>query len=213
MNKLIPLMALALLILVGCAKEETTPIVADDQQVDETSFYAFYYEGDNPVWERMTFDEQSDNNTSLDDGGARDNNGNSGHMHGSFNSVEFSATENNGGTHGGATLSLGPWTFSSDTECVMVDDNEAVYGGLVTERTGPPSGPPIGPGWHVYFKVIDNGQGNNDPADQFFTAISFTPPPASQCGIWTPGSAKWNELPPFFLYLDIPEPGSVKVNN
>lgn len=145
-------------------------------------------------------------------------NDNSDHTHGDFGpntpgiSGVFSGTQNNGGTHGSATITLGNKTYTLETECVMVEGNEAVYGGLITEMNAP--NPPFLPnvGDLLYFKVIDNGQGNNAPLDQFhgFVRSSKT---GSKCDIWTPGSSAWPDT--FYgipLIGDIQAPGSAKVN-
>jgi len=148
------------------------------------------------------------------------NRGQSAHAHGDYPGVEFSGTQNNGGTHGSATLSLGPFTFTVDTECVMVEGNEAVYGGTITSRVGPPPPPgaPMNIGDYVYIKVFDNGQGSNADPDQFYGSIKFRAD--SKCGIYTPSNT--DAWPPTIiccggitinLINDVPEPGSIKVNN
>ena len=198
-------MSVALLMLAGCSKEK-----ADTQIEEQTSdiVYVFNFDEESQDWEMSTIDEpQNDSGVILE----RGNNGNSAHAHGDFFNQEFSGTENNGGTHGSATLALGPWVFTCETECVMVEGNEAVYGGTITEVAGPPPPPflPFNVGNHIYFKVIDNGQGNNAPADQLYGGgISFTGN-NSKCGDWTPSHPRWLESP----YIDIAEPGSIKVNN
>ncbi|HSG67918.1 MAG TPA: hypothetical protein VK994_04370 [Bacteroidales bacterium] len=149
-------------------------------------------------------------------------NGNSAHTHGSWLSnngstyFSWSGTENNGGPHGSAYVEFGannPATsikVNLETECVMVIENEAVYGGtVVSSENAPPFLPFFNPGWHMYFKVIDNGQGNNAPPDQFGSLIVFSAPEQSNCGVLTPDNPFWSILPA----IDILPPGSVKVNN
>jgi hypothetical protein len=152
-------------------------------------------------------------------------NGNSAHTHGDFSweaagiTLEWSGTENNGGPHGSATfqqvmnLPFPPFSanlqLTLETECVTVIDNEAVYGGLITEAVDNPF-PPGGPfdvGNHVFFKVIDNGQGNNAPADQYATGIFIVPSfVTTACDIFTPDAPYWGST------LDVVSPGKVKVN-
>jgi hypothetical protein len=203
MNKLIPLIALALFILVGCDKEESNLNMVDNLLVEESSVWVMNTDGESPVWEVVALDELPSTQSSSSSASGASSRSNSVHMHGDFPGVEFSATVNNGGPHGGATLNLGPWSFTTETECIMDEDNEAVYGGTITERTGPPPfpGAPFNVGDHIYFKVIDNGQGNNAPADQFYGSIQFSP--NSLCE----ASLDWGNA------YDIPEPGSVKINN
>ena len=95
-----------------------------------------------------------------------------------------------------------------ETECVTVDGNEAVYGGTITEALNVPEflADWFSAGSHVYFRVIDNGQGNNAPPDQMDAVIFIFP--YSLCGEVTPSSDMWS-----FFNLDVLDPGSVKVNN
>lgn len=232
MKKLIPLMALALVILVGCAKEEitTAALSTADQQVEESSVWVMNTDGDSPVWEAVTSDELQ--STQSYSGSSATSRSNSAHTHGdlAFNvySLSWSGTENNGGPHGSAiveqTWSGGIAQFILETACVSVEGNEAVYVGIITEAINPPPAPPPPPpcpsfpncpppppnpysvGNSVFFKVIDNGQGNNAPSDQhstgvFFTSVAVCPTPSS--GIWSL---------PFLTILDVEAPGSVKVN-
>jgi hypothetical protein len=207
MKKLTFLIAFALVVFYGCNKQESHPS-ADNQQVEVPNALVLHFEGENPVWELVTLEEPTLDQGNSGASSTRDNGGNSVHAHGDFPGAIFSGTQNNGGTHGSATLNLGPYTFTCETECLMVEDNEAVYGGTLTEVAGPP-GFPFGVGDLVYFKVIDNGQGDNAPADQFVGAIRFKFSPDSRCGIWTPSHPSWSNYP----VIDVPEPGSIKVNN
>jgi len=214
MKKLILSISVGLLLLAGCSKEN------DSTQIEEQTgdlVWVYNLDGILLTQETPSINELQSNSGVIPKRG----NGNSAHTHGDFPGVEFSGTENNGGAHGSATVSLGPFRFTLETECVMVEGNEAVYGGTITERVGPPPPPgaPFNVGDHIYFKVFDNGQGNNADPDQFYGSIKFSSD--SQCGVYTPGNA--GVWPPtiFFppcgctisLINDVPEPGSIKVNN
>ena len=205
-----PITILALFLITGCAKENATPFKTNtDDQQKESGALVLSYNGDNPVWEYVVVDELPSSQDGSHFVGLRDNNGNSVHAHGDFPGVDFSGTQNNGGTHGSATLNLGPFTFTCDTECLMVEDDKAVYAGIITELAGPP-GFPFGVDDFIYFRVIDNGEGSDAPADQFTGAIRFrfsTQP--TRCGIWTPSHPSWTNYPD----IDVPEPGKIKVNN
>lgn len=223
MKKLIPLMALALIILVGCAKEETTPTVADNQQAEKSSLWILNTDGDSPVWEITTQDGQSSHS------GRATSRSNSAHAHGNYTAfggsttISFSGTENNGGVHGSAEVqqAFGPFEahYLLETTSMVVDGNYAIYGGLITEvivNTFPPPpppppgapAPPCNPnsvGNHVYFTVYDNGQGNNAPADQY-RGLSQT------CSIQEDGGVSF----PWFIYgppSDVENEGDkIKVN-
>ena len=184
------LMSLGLFVLVGCAKEETTQSAVDYQQVEEpASVWIMNNDSDSPTWEGVILDELP--SSSITSATTRSN---SAHAHGDYTgyngsvTISFSGTENNGGVHGSAEVRLtgGPFEahYILETTSMVVDGNEAIYGGIITEvivNTFPPPPPPPGcpgapycppcspnsVGSYTYFKVFDKGQGNNAPADQY----------------------------------------------
>lgn len=213
MKKIVLSMSIGLLLLGGCSEEN---LVTQIEEQTGDLVYIFNINSENPVWEAIILDElestQSISNyVSTSHNNGSHNNENSAHTHGDLGPIiqEWSGTQNNGGVHGSASLLLfGFSEVTMETECVMVEDNEAVYGGTITEIS-----PPFGPfeiGALIYFKVIDNGQGNNAPADQF-NSISIIVPVGdpSLCGEVGPSFFLWDAFP----NNDVPEPGSVKVNN
>lgn len=183
-------MSLSIFLFTSCSKEES-PEQITEQTAD--SVYVFNLDGKSQTWETITIDELPSKSNVITNRG----NGNSAHAHGNFPGVVFSGTENNGGSHGSATANLGPWGFTLETACIRVEGNEAIYDGIVTETTGPP----FFVGFHMSFKVIDNGQGNNAPADQFYAGIWLSPQELCDVPL---------DYGPSF---DVPEPGSIKVNN
>ena len=208
MKKIVLSMSIGLLLLGGCSKENL------DTQIEEQTgdlVYVFNSNSENPVWEAIILDELESTQSISNYVSTRENNGNSVHTHGDLGPIiqEWSGTQNNGGVHGSASLLLfGFSEVTMETECVMVEDNEAVYGGTITEIS-----PPFGPfqiGAVIYFKVIDNGQGDNAPADQI-NPISIIVPVGelSGCDVFTPSYFLWDVFP----NDDVPEPGSVKVNH
>lgn len=202
MKKLLFLMSFALVLLLGCGKEESNIISlsSDDQQVSEQGLLFFVSAGEKEYWEVISTDELQTNSGSV---ATRSN---SAHTHGKFSTApegsefystyEFSGTQNNGGTHGSAEIIQvrpnGTRHFIMETACVVVIENEAMYGGLITEvientipNPPPPPPPPPCPtfpdcppppppcdvysvGTYFWFRVLDNGQGNNAEADQYF---------------------------------------------
>jgi len=215
MKKLVLSMSIGLLLLAGCSIEKS------DTQIEEiTGDIAFVLNssGESLVLEAVSLDEIQKNNSNAYTTSAR---GNSAHTHGDYNdgmiSLSWSGTQNNGGTHGSgvAELLIGePFGFVSltmETECVIVEGNEAVYGGTFTEVLNNPF-PPGGPfdvGNIIYFKVIDNGQGNNASPDQHAIGGLIVPAGNSNCGALEVTDPFWER----FGLLDVAEPGSVKVNN
>jgi hypothetical protein len=205
MKKVILSMSIGLLLLASCSKEN-----ADTQIEEQTAALVGVYNFDGKVMGTLEINEPlSDSNGNTNRG-----NGNSAHTHGSFGPPNvisaFSGTENNGGAHGSANVRIGPWDFILETECVMVEENEAVYGGTITEINGPqtpPGFPEVGDG--LYFRVIDNGQGSNADPDQVTLAFLVAFGGSSACGILTPNNPVWD----LFGNGDVSEPGSIKVNN
>ncbi|MDB4286065.1 hypothetical protein N9933_02065 [bacterium] len=216
MKKSIIILSLGLILLFGCKPEPPTPIAVNpDNQNPESLTYVLTSDGENPVWEAMDLTEFQGNS----EDNAASKQGNSVHTHGDIFSgfggnydISWSGTENNGGTHGGGELykssSSGIFHFVFETECIMDDGNEAVYVGIITEiieKTG--GGPPVQVGWSLFFKVIDNGQGANAPADLYGNLLGLSP--NSTCGVWTPDFFFWNLVGT----SPVNAPGSVKINN
>lgn len=219
MKKTILLMSIGLLLIAGCSTENVEP--QSEQQIEERVF-VFNNNGEDSTWETNSLTDFHSKYSSSNIVTNRLNNGNSAHTHGSNDAPPFtfnwSGTENNGGTHGSAiiTQEMGPSvvTIIMETACVNVIGNEAVYGGLVIEVENNPFPPGAGPfaiGNIVFFKVIDNGQGNNAQADQYVQTLVSTNSALDCETLGQPDFLFWSL--PFFPTNDVEEPGSVKVNN
>jgi hypothetical protein len=177
MNKLIYLMSLGLLVNIGCSKEQSQD-PKQGAEIQQESIYVYNMFGETPGWELIPADAMQ---ASSEQNSAVKSNSNSAHTHGNIEGfVTFSGTQNNGGTHGSAEILTPALHLMMETVSVVLigeDQNQAVYGGLITEvisNTIPP--PPFGSiplcrqyieGNYLYFSVIDNGQGNNAEPDQF----------------------------------------------
>ena len=183
MKKLIILLMFGSVLLTSCSKEETT-----DQIEQQTTDVVYVLKQSNGVgtWEATQVNLLDNNSTGNGDADRTQ----SAHAHGDYTgfgggvTINFSGTENNGGTHGSAEVRQvgGPFEahYILATTSVVVDGTEAIYGGIITEvivnTFPPPPPPPFGPpppcnpnsvGNYVYFKVFDNGQGTNAPTDQY----------------------------------------------
>lgn len=204
MKNLIYVMALGLLVFTGCSKEESIDPISNE--VADDSAFLVRLDSSNPTWEKISVDELTSNSTSI----AYRENGNSEHMHGKFSGfggstrISFSGTENNGGTHGHATLTSeigAPFDvtlkLTVETECLMIEGNEGVYVGLITdvENNPFPAGGPYEVGNKLIFKVIDNGEGSNAELDQFSSFIIVVPAGMTACGVLSPDFFLWSVFP------------------
>lgn len=215
MKKAVYLVAFALVVLYGCAKEESN-VPIEEQSTDLV--WVFNNFDGIQEWGTTSINAlPSDSDVTYNRG-----NDNSAHTHGDYDfgitSFSWSGTQNNGGTHGSGTAEFrfgppfGSVYLTLATECVTVDGNEAVYGGTFTEVQNNPF-PPGGPfevGNSIYFKVIDNGQGNNAPPDQHEIGGIILPAGSSFCGVIPVTDPFWERNGPA---QNVEEPGSVKVNN
>jgi len=91
--------------------------------------------------------------------------------------VTLSGMENSSGVHGTGQVKSSFLDFNMETECLIVDGNEAIYGGIITQVNYVDPAwilefcDCIYPGVHFALKVIDNGEGHHAPADM--TAMYF----------------------------------------
>ena len=224
MKKLILFMSVAVIAFYGCEKSELNPSF-EKQEVEKSNVAAFVLnlDGETPTYEAIYLSQDElQGKADLYKGS------NSAHTHGNFHtssgsSFTFNGTQNNGGSHGSgeyqSSSPFGDVHVIMETVSVVVDGDEAIYGGVISEVIlntlvvpPPPGVPPPPPpptpfllGSHVYFKVLDNGQGNNAPADQYHGVVfSITNP--------IPGGGAG--LPWFFsTFFDVAnESDKIKVN-
>ena len=226
MKKLIILTCFGFL-LTACSKEDSNEQITE--QISD-SVYVLKVSNGVPTWESVTIENEEAEAT----GPVVTNRGNSSHTHGDIAGWSaFSGTQNNGGAHGSAVIETPYLHIILETTSVAVigtDQNEAIYGGLITEvifnNIPPPPPPPPCPtfpncppppppppcsqfelGTYVYFSVTDNGQGNNSNPDAYRPALIST------CSESPNGFATF----PWFIFgsRDLDQNGSdrVKVNN
>ena len=215
MKNSIFLIAIGLVLLTGCSKDESNEQITD-QSID--SIYVSKQIDGTTVWETISRDElpgESDVNYSRVNGNA--------HTNGYFTipipsmeavTIKWSGTENDNRYLGSAEVEQSTprysFHFIMETECISVDGNEAVYGGIITEviqKYGNP--PPFGVDWRFYFKVTDGGHGGNANFDFISnTRIFMSPRSISLCNIG-PGDPVWSSSG----YTQVVEPGFVNVSN
>lgn len=171
------------LIMIGCTKEnlKDQPQTIDQADPSMVTMYVLNLDGETPSYDEVTISaKELGNNVS----GAEKSNPNSAHTHGEFTgfgggvTIEFSGTQNNGGSHGSGVFkqALGPFNLviEMETACVGVDGDVAAYAGTFTDVEGSPFPPNFGPfalGNTVLFYVKDNGQSANAPLSQYSTAL------------------------------------------
>ncbi|MBZ0326498.1 MAG: hypothetical protein K8F54_02750 [Altibacter sp.] len=94
---------------------------------------------------------------------------------GSIRHFSFHAREkNNGSIQGNGVLTYGGGLLKIkfDIDCLQVMGNTAQLSGIITSWSDNPDGV----GWGIWFKVIDNGEGNNADPDEI-TRLGNNPDP------------------------------------
>ena len=193
MKKYALLSSLLILILIGCQK-------SDDSSPPESKDITYVLHLDDPfsMYEIIPsyLNDPPYQSSTVNRGGEL-------RAHGNFSGYEelvtlsFSGTINNGGTHGNAhfnkVLANGNLHLKMDTKCLTIVDNVAVYAGIVTEIIETPFPPGTGIidiNSVLYFKVKDNGSGQNSPPDQY-SPIVIIGSPRGGCESFAPDSPIW----------------------
>lgn len=169
------------LIMIGCTKENLKDKPQSVDQAPEASMVKMYVlnlKGDSPSYDEVLISTEELGNNATN---AEKSNPNSAHTHGEFTgfgggiTIEFSGTQNNGGSHGSGvfTQALGPFNvvIEMETACVSVDGDVAAYAGTFTNNLEGPAFGPFAPGNTVLFYVKDNGQSANAPLSQHSSSL------------------------------------------
>lgn len=210
MKKLTLLFALGLILLIGCTKDDSLK-QSELQTID--SVYVLNQLDGSSTWETMLIDE-------LQNSAVRTyskNDGDNAHTHGYYvpgsrdaMTITWSGTQNINGAYGSASIQQSTPHFSFhlvlETECVMVDGDQAVYGGTITQiKALSGNSPPIGVGWRFYFKVTDY-----ERFDQIANCTIFASPMSpSLCNAYLPNNQIWSSQG----YTEVMPPGYVVVKN
>jgi len=206
--------AAALFLLTACSTDESF------EQVDEQTTDVIYVLEQNK--EQGTFTTMEINNYQ---GGVNftkttDNN-ELGHTSGLYQPLymdpvilSWSANQDETGTYGNAELQISRTNYNihvvMQTECITVDGDTAMFGGIITEvleLSG--DTPPLTSNWRFYFQVKDNAIGNGMGADQISnTSIFASPRTPSLCNVYPPNHRIWTDSGS----VDVQNPGFVEVS-
>lgn len=207
MKNSIFLIALTAIILTSCSKDESVEQF-EEQNID--SVYVLNQFGETSYWDTMEVDEQARSTDYTTN--------NNVHTEGYYQpssqngmTISWSGTQTHNRARGRADLKqTSPninFHFVLETECVMVNGNQAVYGGTITQvKALSGDVPNLDIGWRIYFKVIDSGLENDQIAN---TIIFASPRSISLCNVYPPTKEIWSTQG----YSDVVTPGFVVVNN
>ena len=217
MKNSILLVALGLILLTGCSKDDS--VVQIEEQIEEqktNTVYVLNQINETATWETMVLDE---NQGRTDQPGPTTM---TAHTEGFYKSlsrdgmtITWTGSQNENGTIGIAEIKQTTPNFSIHfnlkTECVTVHGNQAVYGGRITQvREISGNGPQIGEGWYFYFKVIDNNHERSVPLDKIANRTIFASPMApTLCNVYSPNNFIWSSQG----YATVVTPGFVVVGN
>jgi len=202
------LVAIALVFFYGCNKEKTE-LTPNDQQVvksGSTGYIVSFDENGAHVQQTVKISKEDLQNYTPSPTASRSN---SNHANGHFSyvndvgdvegTITFSAVQNNGGIHGQVVVN-GLVSFHGETNCLMVDGNKAVFGCVITQVSDNAGLDFITPGNYVYFRVDDNGEGENDPSDQYCNIFNVTEDDWCELGlldvdyVYIPASILWADF-------------------
>ena len=214
MKKLLFTIALATILLTSCSKDDSLE-QTELQTMD--SVYVLNQFNDSATWETQVLDNsQNAANFAYEDPNISYRTNTTGFYNPSSRNgmtLQWDGTSTIQGFQGRAVFKQTTPNFSlhfnMETECITVDGNMAVYGGIVTqviELSG--DAPIIGVGWHFYFKVIDSNSDESVNHDQIANKTIFASPSSpSLCNAYLPNHIIWSSQG----YTDVIEPGFVIV--
>ena len=212
MKNSILFIALGLILLTGCSKDES--IEQLEEQTNNLVYVSKQYNGDS-FWEAKKIDFKENRFAYPKTYGVT----RGLYMPSSISKtsllISWEGSSNVNGYLGSAEIKMTTPSYSfhfiMETECVTVIDNVAMYGGLITEVvevTGDP--PPFGIYWRFYFQVTDNDTGGHHDIDKISSMRIFASPKSmSLCNVYPPNHPIWSSQG----YDDVHEPGFVDVDN
>ena len=213
MKNLILPIALGLMLLTACSKEESvTPI--EPQMLDSVFVIdqngGFDFEPmnvENSIQEVTTTDKESGTRFGFSEGLYQP----------SFRDpviLSWSGSTDSNGNYGVAELEIRKPSYTlhvkMQTACVVVDGNKAVYSGLITEVleiSG--NAPVITENWRLYFQVTDNSSIRSIENKISNKWIFASPRSVSLCNVYPPSHRIWSTQG----QADVVSPGYVDVTS
>ena len=215
MKNSILLIALGLILLTGCSKDDSIEQI--NEQTTDVVYVSKQVNG-NSSWETMEINTAHNStfiNNALDTRGFGFTNGLYAPSNRNLLIITWNGTKDESGYSGSAEIQMSTPSYSfhfiMETECVTVDGNTAMYGGLITEVVEISGNPPFGMYWRFYFKVIDNANVvHSSGIDKISSMRIFASPMSpSLCNVYPPNHPIWSS----HGYDEVHEPGFVVVDN
>jgi hypothetical protein len=191
-NKIV-LSVFALLLLLGCGKEQLVPVPKDQKPKDLMAIPFSNSLETSPV---VVLDHLLDNSGT----GVNERESSNASVNAHFSplagfEVTLSGMQNNGGIHGNGQIKSEWVYFQFETACLNFAGNEVVYGAMITkvhfiseawEAAFPGA---IRVGRYLVLKMADYGEGQNAPPDQCSQYFWTSTMPF--CNIFTPDHPVW----------------------
>ena len=211
MKNLILTTALGIILLTGCSKDDSLELI---EEQSTNSVYVLYQLNETTPWGTIVLDEFQ-RTTDFQNPVTAHTDGYYLPSSKDAMTITWSGTQRKDGSRKGRAelRQISPninFHFILDTECLMAEANEAVYGGTIIQiKSLYGNVPDIDLGWRFYFKVIDSGHGGNITYDQIANITMFASPMSpSLCGVYPPNNRIWSSKG----YTEVVEPGYVVVS-
>ena len=211
MKNLFLLIAIGLIILTGCSKEDAV-VPIEEQGIN--SIYVLNQLDETITWQPIQMNDNQErsgtswSSTAQTNGYYESNNGDG-------ITITWDGSQDGNVMSGSAKVlqitSNFNFHFEMETACVTVEGNEAVYGGRISRVLDALGlNVSIQPGWYFYFKVIDFNMVESVPVDLIANNIVFASPNQPLlCNIYSPTDAFWSSAG----YTTMISPSFAQVNN
>jgi hypothetical protein len=216
MKNLFLTMTAGLILLTSCSKDDSTEQINDQTT---NSIFTLEQHNDRAMFIPFQMEEtESSANFTTD----TRTNEEFAHSNGLFDLnqrnpviLNWDGYQSNTGINGNASLKIVNPSFSlnikMEPECIMVEGNAAVYGGIITEvRELSGNTPPLTVNWKFYFQVIDTESGSPTDFDLISNTWFFASPRSrSLCTVYPPNHRIWSSNG----HQEVTNPGYVVVSS